>query len=397
MANPATAASVLATMRTLGTWAVTDPLTFVVTLPAPRGSFLDLLTASLGAIPSPAAVAQHGANYGSTPETTVGAGPFVLKQWVRNSQSVMERNPNYWQKDKGLPYLDSITFRGIGDPSQVTDALTTGTIDLGYISTAPDLAKRLKDQGMSFVRATTPDAAGATFNVSRPPFDDVRVRRAFVLATDAQDVINKALSGVAAPASGPGIAHFPEGHPMYDKSVTQKTNDLAEAQKLIDAYVAEKGQINTSALFPEVRATFGNALVQQWNRLKGVNVVADVQSSTQTIALLTQGNYAIRVATTVGGYEFVDQWGTQLKTGSPQNVIKYSNPALDKLVDEGIGASSVEDRKKYVNQLAKIITDDALTVRIYFSEFSTFFQDDIHVEDTFGTNSFPDPTTVWRS
>jgi ABC-type transport system substrate-binding protein len=351
------------------------------------------LAGNLGAIPSPAAVAQHGANYGTSPETTVGAGPFLLKEWVRNSQIVLARNPNYWQK--GLPYLDTLTFKTIADQNTMADALTTNTLDIGFISTAPDIAKRLEEQGMEFSRTTSPDAAGMTFNMSRPPFDDVRVRRAFILATDAKDVIQKALNGIATPANGPGVAYYPEDHPLYDKSVTQKTNDLAEAQKLIDAYVAEKGQINTTATIPAgVRTDFGNALVQNWNRLKGVNVVADLQTPTQAILLFSQGNFAIRVAT-VSGYEYVDQAASFYQTGSPQNVSKYSNPKMDALLKEGFAATSVDDRKKYLNDLAKLVIEDAHSVRIYFSEFNTFYQDDVGVESTFGPSGFPDPTTLW--
>ncbi|MGZ5899509.1 MAG: ABC transporter substrate-binding protein, partial [Reyranella sp.] len=65
----------------------------------------------------------------------VGTGPFVFKEWVRGDYVLLERNPNYWRKDR--PYLDRIRFRTIPDPGAREAALETGEVHYTPFSAVP--------------------------------------------------------------------------------------------------------------------------------------------------------------------------------------------------------------------------------------------------------------------
>ena len=87
---------------------VDSPTSLTVDLAAANSQFPVLLQGCLGLIASPTALAEFGETYGTTPDTTVGAGPFVVTEFTSSAGSTFERNPDYW--DAPRPYLDKITI-----------------------------------------------------------------------------------------------------------------------------------------------------------------------------------------------------------------------------------------------------------------------------------------------
>jgi peptide/nickel transport system substrate-binding protein len=109
---------------------VVDPLTVAFNLKGSFPGLLSLLGERPGFMISPTAWKKSKQDFGSNP---VGTGPFVFREWVRGSQLALERNASYWEK--GLPYLDKITFKDIGGSVAGTQRLITGEIDF-----VPDLS-----------------------------------------------------------------------------------------------------------------------------------------------------------------------------------------------------------------------------------------------------------------
>ena len=89
---------------------VVSPTTLQVTLVAPDSSFNRTVAQQLLFIASPTAIKKEGASFGTHP---VGAGPFILNSWVRNSQKTFAANPGYYQP--GLPYLSKLAIDVIPD------------------------------------------------------------------------------------------------------------------------------------------------------------------------------------------------------------------------------------------------------------------------------------------
>ena len=89
---------------------VVNPTTLQVTLVAPDSSFDRTVAQQLLFIGSPTAIKKEGASFGTHP---VGAGPFILNSWVRNSQKTFAPNPHYYQP--GLPYLSKLVIDIIPD------------------------------------------------------------------------------------------------------------------------------------------------------------------------------------------------------------------------------------------------------------------------------------------
>ena len=94
---------------------VIDPLTLKITLRAKNAVFPGAVTL-ISFIPSPTAVQAKGSSFGNDP---VGAGPFMLKSWVRDSAKTFVRNPNYWNAHR--PYADQFVVKVISNTTTQRD------------------------------------------------------------------------------------------------------------------------------------------------------------------------------------------------------------------------------------------------------------------------------------
>jgi peptide/nickel transport system substrate-binding protein len=159
-------------MKTVKSMDIVDPLTMTITLTGPNGVFPRNVSAgSINYIASPAAVTAKGQDFGSSP---VGAGPFIMKDWVRDSQMTLTRNPTYWNAPK--PYIDTLVIKVILDDTQRYNSVSNGEGDSTLMSTLP-LQKQAKDAGLAVVSIPGIGAQGISFNMTKAPFDDVRIRR----------------------------------------------------------------------------------------------------------------------------------------------------------------------------------------------------------------------------
>ena len=122
---------------------VVDPLTVKVTTAKPWVDF-DAFLFFDGRV-GIAAPAQLN-NADTCPTNLIGTGPFMIYNgaghWTQNQEFVASRNPNYWRKDKfgtQLPYLDKITFRPNPDPSQRTNQLQAGQLQVEHTSSGAQI------------------------------------------------------------------------------------------------------------------------------------------------------------------------------------------------------------------------------------------------------------------
>jgi len=131
-------------------------------------------------------------------ERECGTGPFILTDYVDGSMATLKRNPNYWMKDplipeNQLPYVDMVKMLIIEDQSTAQAALRTGKIDhVGGYSNGPlswEDAKTMKQTNpdLKYVRNLVQPATLSP-RVDMEPFNDVRLRRALMMAIDQKEI-----------------------------------------------------------------------------------------------------------------------------------------------------------------------------------------------------------------
>jgi peptide/nickel transport system substrate-binding protein len=348
--DPVSAAPCRTQIAAFKSFVATDTDTVTMTLSAPNSLLPNVLAnPCVSSIASPAALSKYGTNYGATADSTVGAGPFVMKEWVRNDHYTFARRSGYW--DAPGPYLDGFTAKRIPDQTQKASAFQAGQGDIAIFSAPTIEIKALTATGTKLLGTPGDGGTAVIFNETRVPFNDVRVRQALVLAVDLKDVILKANGGLATAVD----TYFTKTSQFYDPKVKQVTNQLAKAQKLIDAYVAEKGgPVKFTLLVSGPVVTYGNALQQAWAKLKNVDVSID--SNPANAALQQAGNFDAAFQGTGADCSTIQQ---RFGTGQSGNFMKYSSPTVDKALADCLATTNLSKQKTALSTATKTIFDEA--------------------------------------
>jgi peptide/nickel transport system substrate-binding protein len=199
---------------------VVDPLTLRMTLAAPSGQFPRIFGSTIAWVGSPTAIQNQGpTDFGNHP---VGAGPFMLKEFVRGDHTTLVRNPNYWAAP--LPYLDQVTIRIIPDDTQRLNSLYTGEIQMGRVNRPQDCADaKSKKFGCSL--AILNGGNDLIFNNAKAPFNSKAFRQAVGEAID-RDAYNTVVEGgFGLPVS----SMFQPTSPFYESDVIVSKYDPADA------------------------------------------------------------------------------------------------------------------------------------------------------------------------
>ncbi len=277
----------------IGSIATPDDLTVVFTLDDPATGFAAGLTTQAGYVVAQATLDQSAGSAPASSVTPVGTGPFVYSAWQPNSHFTATRNPDYWQR--GLPYLDQVTYRPIVDTTQREDSLKTGAVD-ALISIDAQTYEHFRDEpGYESLFETSPVIGSPTMgfmllNCVRPPTDDLRIRQALARATD-QVAIQKVFGDGSVQVID-GL--FLPGSPYYSRT-GYPAHDPAGAKSLVAEYAAQHGapsiQISST---PDPRTIQLVQVVQQMWQQAGVHVsITVVQQADVIIDLLTGAFQAV--------------------------------------------------------------------------------------------------------
>lgn len=356
-ADPETGGRCIGDAGQLASFEAVDEVTVEVVLKEANSQFPRLLMACLGTIGSPTAIEELGEAFNEAP---VGAGPFVLDEWVRGDHSTFVRNPLYW--DAPRPYLDEIVVRNVSDQQQRYDAFRAEPGGAAFMAAVvSNHAADLEAEGYEVMQGSPIGGVSIGMNMTRPPFDDVRVRQAFRYALDPVDINNKAARGYGIPA----LTVFPEDNPFYDDSGTFAFNDLAKGQELIDAYVAEHGPIEVDFAVAQVIKPHGDAVTQQLSRLEGVTINEQILDGAVTQEKLRTRDFDM-IWASGSGIDPEPQLYNAFHTGAQSN-FGYSNPEMDAALELGRSSSDLETRREAYVTMAQLWAEEVPSIPIYRS------------------------------
>jgi ABC-type transport system substrate-binding protein len=194
----------------------------VIATSQPMPTLLEVLAEEWSSINSPTALQKSGRAYGRNP---VGTGPYVFKSWVQNEKVVLQRNPNYFGT-AGKP--ETLEFRPVPEGSARVIELQTGNADV-VTHIPPEAADDIKRGGKADLQVV-PSSFQVFFelNVAKPPFNDVRMRKAVNLAIDRKAIVEKILNGYGKIPESP-MAPGVQGR----RAFSPYAFDPAQARKLI--------------------------------------------------------------------------------------------------------------------------------------------------------------------
>ena len=136
-----------------------------------------------------------GNKYMTTVEDSISSGAYIIKSWTKDSDMVLEKNPNYWNKDAIKLEAVKITF--INDSEASLQAFKNGEVDITNIST--EQARQFKNDDRLWY---TNNGATyyMTFNMKNEVLKNKKIRQALTLAIDKKELTEKAMDGIVVPA-----------------------------------------------------------------------------------------------------------------------------------------------------------------------------------------------------
>jgi peptide/nickel transport system substrate-binding protein len=157
----------------------------------------------------------------------VGTGPFKFTSFTPGQQSVFTKNPDYWVT--GQPYVDTLKIVSISDNTARLNALLSGQIDAMAQLPYADAKAHQATGDIVVLAAPAPQALVFYWDVTKPPFNDNRVRTAMKLIANRPQLVSDAISGFGVV----GNDIIGKGLPFYNDSLPQRVQDIAQAKSLL--------------------------------------------------------------------------------------------------------------------------------------------------------------------
>ena len=213
-----------------------DPSTLRVFLKTPNALFPQNVAEPV-AVMFPREVLEED---GDLKKRQIGTGPYILKEHTRKVRVVLQRNPDYF--DKGRPYVDEYIILSAPDSATRTAAFRTGQSDFLPVQTPSEVEAVRKTNPNAVVQALTPSITpfGLALAQDRPPFNDLRVRRALSMAIDRQQQVDSVFEGHGIVTAGVPWIYYQDVKPSAKDLGPWWQYRPAEAKKLL----AEAGHPN---------------------------------------------------------------------------------------------------------------------------------------------------------
>ena len=303
--------------------------------------------------------------FAETPEVNrraVGTGPFIFREWQRGVALNFERNPEYWRK--GQPFFDRVVMRVVPNQAARTANFRAGETNIfsGAPPTVPyeiidELKKALPDVTEIRREGSNNSGTKAYFNTTAAPFNDKRVRQAFLYGADYASMI-KIFGGLAQRAAPMPLASI-FGLKVDDLPKT----DVAKAKQLLEAagFTADKPLKIKTSISSEYSGPAVSQILQQLMKPVGVEIEINQMENAAWIQKVYRGGQEYQMSSH-GDWSWEDPdrgLYAYFHSKGVANNTHFANPQADSLLEKQRVEFDVEARKKLVRELQLLLVDEA--------------------------------------
>jgi peptide/nickel transport system substrate-binding protein len=354
-----------------------DPYTFRVTYEKPYAPALE----SWGTAMHPKHLLE-GRDITKSPlsRSPIGTGPYMFVKWDAGEKVELLANPDYFE---GQPYIHRVVYRVIPDSSTQFLELQSGGLD--FIGLTPIQYQTQTDtpaftRNFNKYRYLSFSYTYLGYNLTKPLFQDQRVRQAISHAINKQELIDGVLLGLGQAATGP---YKPDTW-VYNAKVKR----YAYNPELSRSLLAEAGWTDSDGdgvldkagekLAFTIVTNQGNDLRSKTaeiiqRRLKEVGIAVEirvVEWATFLKEFIFTGNFDATILGWTGGPE-PDQfniWHSSKTAPRELNFVKYSNPEVDELLEKGRRTFDQEERKRIYDRFQEILAEEQPYTFLYVGE-----------------------------
>uniref|UniRef100_UPI0025DED8F3 ABC transporter substrate-binding protein n=1 Tax=Tardiphaga sp. TaxID=1926292 RepID=UPI0025DED8F3 len=329
---------------------VTGALTFTIKLKMAYAPLLQVLSNRAGMMVSPTAVKTLGADFATR---AVGAGPYRLVSWTKNSELVLERFAGYW---RGPAPIERIVFRPIADETVRLTNLRSGTVQLVDAVPAQTVGQLGREATITLKQAPGLGFNAFSFNTTRPPFNDVRVRQAFTTAIDKQAILRVVYFGTGSVAQG---AIPPSMGWVHDPAFTPYKASAEAARKLLtEAGVTTPVPVTITVTNSPAQVRTAEVMQAQANQA-GFKVEIKQIDSTSLITVLRQKDFDLCMSPWSGRSDPDGNLYNYLTKTGPNNFMGYQSDKVTDLLEKARSAQAQADRAKLYREAETQIAADA--------------------------------------
>ena len=297
----------------------------------------------------------------------VGTGPYRLAEWRTNEFLRLERNPDYWRAPG--PWLDSVVFRVLPDPLTLRLAFETRMVDFWGVDPWA-VSSFQKDPRFEIFTAPSSSYTYVGWNLRRPLFQDLRVRRALAHAINVPQMIEFLLYGYGVQSTGiftPQMWFFdPAVQPIpYDKEQARAL--LAEAgwSPGADGILVREGERFSFTLITnnanEVRRDIAT-LIQ--DDLRQIGIEMRIELYEWAVFITRYVNRQDFDALVLGwnlpqdDFDQFQIWHSSQTNPEQLNMVGYKNPTVDRLLEDIRQEFNREKILSYASEMQRTIFQD---------------------------------------
>ena len=298
-----------------------------------------------------------------------GTGPFRLRQNRGPGGLSFTANTQYWG---GRPTLDGVEVQILEDQARVT-ALQSGQIDLA-VQVSYEGARQLQRAGQKVLPIRTANHRYLNMNVTKEPFNDVRVRQAIALALNRPD-ITRGLWGRYAEV-GNDSPMWP-GYPYTAKNVAQRRQNIQRARALLRQAGAENLSLTLTCYRSFEMPDYAQRVAQALSRI-GIRCEVRVFTSAQYfdgVSFGASGKLAPWLDTDFGIVDYggrpvpLTYLNAALKSGGVWNAARYRSRVFDRILANFIGSPDLAGQRRYARQIQQRLLQDTPAIYAYFYNF----------------------------
>ncbi len=346
-----------------------DTYTVRFHLSQPNAAFLSKLV--LGIVPKHLLQGQDLATT-SFNQQPVGTGPFIFESWKQGESLTLKRNPDYFGK---VPGVEKLIWKVVPDSNVLALQAISGEVDAAPVLNMRD-ANTVRDSGRMVLRESMEGNTQISLQLKNPLFQDVRVRRALAYGIDSRALIDRLMQGGAVPATSDIL---PTSW-AYNPDVTTYPHDPAAAKALLseagwqpgpDGVLVRNGQRFEFTLMTDAghkgREQVMLAVRQDWADL-GIDVKAAVQERNSFVSQrVLKGDFdAVLLQSAVQVDPDLTRRFHSASIGNGQNFFNYRNPRVDQLLERGLSASTLQDRKQAYAEVQRILAEDLPQISLFY-------------------------------
>jgi oligopeptide transport system substrate-binding protein len=340
-----------------------DDATLSVTLKQPTPYFLDLCAFPTLYPVRTDLIEKYGDDW-VKPEHLIGNGAYLLNAWRINDSIRLKKNPDYW--DARNVQLEFVDVLPISQANVAYNFYAAGQADLIMDKglAPPSLLDALKKRA-DFHAAPFLGSFFLRFNCSKPPFSDVRVRKAFAMVIDRKRITTK----ITRAGESPAVSFVPPGISGYS-TPTGLAEDVAEARRLLSeaGYPGGKGFPLTTYLYSEGELNEGVAIELQsmWREALGITVQLARQEWKVYLNSLGSLDYGIARSSWVGDYPDPNTFLDLFLSESGNNRTGWSNADYDAMIHAAAAEADPVKRFGILHHAEEFLVRDQVPISPLF-------------------------------